>query len=256
MPVADAHTHLDACGCTDSAGVRGAMERAAAVGVGKVVTVADDLASARWVANDWHPDLYAAVALHPTRTADLDDDAKAELEKLATHPRVRAVGETGLDYYWDFAPPHDVQKAAFAWHIALAEKLGKPVMIHDREAHDDVLDVLRAERPQGTVVFHCFSGDAEMAKLCADAGWFLSFAGPLTFKNAPELREAAKSVPLSQILVETDAPFLTPHPHRGRPNEPYLLPWTVRALAEARNEPLDQVCAAVAANAERVYGPW
>jgi TatD DNase family protein len=259
-PVVDAHTHLDACGCTDADSVGAAMDRANAVGVRKVVTVADDLTSARWVtqAIDWHDDLYGAVALHPTRVAaaDFTDDVKAELEKLAGHSRVRAIGETGLDYYWDFAPPAAEQREAFAWHIALAERLGKPVMIHDRDAHDDVISVLKAERPQGTVIFHCFSGDAAMARLCADAGWMLSFAGPVTFRNASALREAASAVPLEQILVETDAPFLTPHPHRGRPNEPYLLPWTVRAIADLHGRPLDEVCAAIEANAERVFGPW
>lgn len=256
-PVVDAHTHLDACGATDEAGVAAAMKRAAEVGVRQVVTVADDIDAAHWAvrAAGWHPDVYAAVALHPTRTHPdvFDDAAKSTLTELAAHPRVRAIGETGLDYYWDFAPPRDQQRDAFAWHIDLAEKTGKPVMIHDRDAHDDVLDVLAATRPTGTVIFHCFSGDAAMAKLCVDNGWYLSFAGNLTFKNATALAEAAAAIPLEHMLVETDAPFLTAHPFRGRPNEPYLLPYVVRRVAESHGRDLTEVCARLAATAASVY---
>lgn len=234
-PVVDAHTHLDACGCRDADDVAAAMARAAAVGVRQVVTVADDLASARWAvqAAHWHPDVYAAVALHPTRADALDEVARAELERLAADPRVVAIGETGLDFYWDYAQP-DVQRDAFAWHIDLAKRVGKPLMIHDRDAHDAILDVLDAEGAPDTVVFHCFSGDADFARRCVDAGHFLSFAGPVSFRNAPALQEAARMVPVDRLLVETDAPFLTPHPHRGRRNEPFALPWTVRALAALR----------------------
>lgn len=234
-PVADAHTHLDACGCRDADDVAAAMARAAAVGVRQVVTVADDLASARWAvqAAHWHSDVFAAVALHPTRADALDDAARAELERLAADPRVVAIGETGLDFYWDYAPPA-VQREAFAWHIDLAKRLGKPLMIHDRDAHSAILDVLRDEGAPATVVFHCFSGDEAFARRCVDAGYVLSFAGPVTFRNAPDLQAAARIVPSEQLLVETDAPFLTPHPHRGRRNEPFALPWTVRALAALR----------------------
>src|SRR6476659_8869121 len=151
-PVVDAHTHLDACGCADAADVAAAMARAAAVGVRQVVTVADDLASARWAAQaaGWHPDLFAAVALHPTRADKLDEAARRELEELAAQPRVVAIGETGLDHYWD-AAPHDVQAEAFAWHIDLAKRLGKPLMIHDRDTHQAVFDVLDAEGAPDTV---------------------------------------------------------------------------------------------------------
>lgn len=234
-PVVDAHTHLDACGCRDAGDVAAAMARAAAVGVRQVVTVADDLASARWAvqAAHWHPDVYAAVALHPTRADALDEAARAELERLAADPRVVAIGETGLDFYWDYAQP-GVQREAFAWHIDLAKRVGKPLMIHDRDAHDAILGVLDAEGAPSTVVFHCFSGDAAFARRCMDAGYFLSFAGPVSFRNAPGLQEAARIVPGDRLLVETDAPFLTPHPHRGRRNEPFALPWTVRALAALR----------------------
>jgi TatD DNase family protein len=254
VPTVDAHTHLDACGCVDAADVRAAMDRAAAVGVTRAVTVADDLASARWVvqAAHWDDRVVAAVALHPTRTAALTEDDHAEIERLARDPRVVAVGETGLDYYWDYSPPA-AQQESFRRHIDIAKRLGKPLMIHDRDAHDDVLRILRKEGAPGTVVFHCFSGDAAMARECADAGYVLSFAGPVTFRNARALQEAAVVVPEEQLLVETDAPFLTPHPHRGRANEPYCLPWTVRGLADLRKVPDDRLAASVGRNAERVF---
>jgi TatD DNase family protein len=258
--VVDAHTHLDACGCVTPADVRAAADRARAVGVRRIVTVADDLGSARWVvgAAAADPDVYAAVALHPTRANALDDGARAEIEKLAGADRVVAVGETGLDYYWpgklDGCAEPGEQREAFAWHIDLAKRVGKPVMIHDREAHDDVLDVLRAEgAPPAGVIFHCFSGGPALARACAEGGYYLSFAGTLTFKNAAELREAAVLAPEELLLTETDAPFLTPHPHRGRPNEPYCLPWTVRGLAATRSADLEATAAAVRRNAERVY---
>ena len=250
----DAHTHLDACGATTPELLSAAMDRAAAVGVERAVTVADDLASARWVvdAATWDNRVVAAVALHPTRTADVAEADLAEIERLAAHPRVVAVGETGLDYYWDFSPP-DAQQRAFRWHIALAKRLGKPLMIHDRDAHADILRILAEEGPPATVVFHCFSGDAAMALECVDAGYVLSFAGPVTFRNAPDLREAAALVPDDQLLVETDAPFLTPHPHRGRANEPFCLPWTVRALAAVRGVTDERLASCARRNAERVF---
>ena len=251
----DSHTHLDACGCDSAADVRAALDRAAAVGIARVVTVADDLPSARWVvrAAHWDDRVVAAVALHPTRTAALTAQDHAEIERLAGDPRVVAVGETGLDYYWDHSPP-EAQQAAFRWHIDLAKRLGKPLMIHDRDAHDDVLRILREEGPPDTVVFHCFSGDAAMARECADAGYVLSFAGPVTFRNARALQEAAVVVPEDQLLVETDAPFLTPHPHRGRANEPYCLPWTVRGLADLREVSDERLADCAGRNAERVFG--
>jgi TatD DNase family protein len=254
VPVVDAHTHLDACGFRTLSQVRGALDRASSAGVGTVVTVADDLVSARWVvqAAQWDRRLFAAVALHPTRTASFTDDHRAELERLAAAPRVVAVGETGLDHYWDYAP-HEAQETAFRWHIGLAKRLGKPLMIHDRDAHDDVLRVLKEEGAPDTVIFHCFSGDEAMARRCAAAGHLMSFAGPVTFHNARALRAAARCVPAELLLVETDAPFLTPHPFRGRPNEPYCVPYTVRGLAEARDDDPDALAEATAANAERVF---
>ncbi len=253
-PVVDAHTHLDACGCVDADDVAAAMARAAAVGVRQVVTVADDMTSARWVVNaaGWHPDLYAAVALHPTRADTLDDSARGELEQLAAQPRVVAIGETGLDYYWD-AAPHSAQAEAFAWHIDLAKRLGKPLMIHDRDAHADVLAILASEGAPQSVIFHCYSGDLTMARSCVAAGYHLSFAGPVSFRNARELAEAAKYVPDDLLMVETDAPFLAPQPYRGKRNEPYALPYTVRALAAIRSQDLLQLCERVTLTTRRVY---
>ncbi len=253
-PVVDAHTHLDACGCADAGQVAAALDRAAAVGVTRVVTVADDLASARFAvaAAGWDARVYAAVGLHPTRADTLDEAARTELEALAADPRVVAIGETGLDFYWE-AAPRDRQREAFAWHIDLAKRLGKPVMIHDRDAHQAVFDVLAAEGAPETVVFHCFSGDLEMARRCAEAGYVMSLAGPVTFRNARALAEAAAFAPDELLMVETDAPFLTPHPHRGRRNEPYALPYTVRALAELRKADLVALCDTLRVTTERVY---
>lgn len=254
VPTVDAHTHLDACGCVDAASVRAAMDRAEAVNVTRAVTIADDLAGARFAvrAAHWDPRVAAAVALHPTRTAAVTDAERAEIEALARDPRVVAVGETGLDHHWDHSP-HDAQEREFRWHIDLAKRLRKPLMIHDRDAHADVLRVLREEGPPETVVLHCFSGDAAMARECVDAGYVLSFAGPVTFKNSRDLQEAAALVPEESFLVETDAPFLTPHPHRGRANEPYCLPWTVRGIALLRGVSAELVADAARRNAERVF---
>lgn len=251
----DAHTHLDACGAKTAEDVREMLDRAQSAGVGRVVTVADDIDSARWAveAATWDDRVFAAVALHPTRTKDFGDDDRATLEELAAHPRVVAVGETGLDYYWDYSPP-EPQQEAFRWHIDLAKRTGKPLMIHDREAHDDILRILDEEGAPEKVVFHCFSGDAEFAKSCVDAGYVLSFAGTATFRNAKGLREAAEAVPLEQMLVETDAPFLTPHPFRGRPNQPYCVNYTLRDLAELRGMNVDELAVATTATAERVFG--
>jgi TatD DNase family protein len=254
-PVIDAHTHLDACGATDPAGVRAALDRAEAVGVSAVVTVADDMAAARWAAEaaNWDRRLFAAVALHPTRTSTMTDADRAELETLAGEPRVVAVGETGLDYYWDYSPP-EAQREAYRWHIELAKKVGKPLMIHDRDAHEDVLGVLEEEGPPETVMFHCFSGDAAMARVCVNAGIVLSFSGTVTFRNAKALREAAVLVPDGQLLIETDAPFLAPHPHRGKRNEPVNLPYTLRELADLRGQDVAELADVTSATARRIFG--
>jgi TatD DNase family protein len=259
-PLIDAHTHLDACGAQDGDDVRAIVDRAAAVGVAAVVTIADDLASARWVtrAVEWDPRVYAAVALHPTRADALTDAARAEIERLAAHPRAVAIGETGMDLYWPdrlegcAEPP--AQREAFAWHIDLAKRTGKPLMIHNREADAEVLDVLSAEGAPPTVIFHCFSSGRDLARACADAGWLVSLSGTVSFRNARELREAVPLIPAEQLLVETDAPFLTPHPYRGAPNEPYCLPYTVRALADLIDRPADELAEITTGNARRAYG--
>ena len=256
----DAHTHLDACGATDAESIRVILDRAEAVGVEKVVTIADDLEAAEWAVGAAHADprVYAAVALHPTRANALDDEAKRTLETLATDPRVVAVGETGIDMYWpgklDGCADEATQREAFAWHIDLAKRVGKPLMIHNRDGDAEVLDMLRSEGAPETVIFHCFSSDAAMARTCADHGWLMSLSGTVSFRNAHALREAAAVIPAELLLVETDAPFLTPHPFRGAPNESYCLPYTVRALAEIRNSSAAEIAAVTSENASKSYG--
>jgi TatD DNase family protein len=258
-PLIDAHTHLDACGAENADEVRAICDRAAAVGVQAVVTIADDLDSARWAvtAAGWDERVYAAVALHPTRADALDDSARTELQRLAADERVVAVGETGMDLYWpgklDGCADPDVQREAFAWHIELAKRIGKPLMIHNRDADDAVLEVLAAEGPPDNVIFHCFSSGPEMARRCVEAGWYISLSGSVSFRNARDLHAAVPLIPPELLLVETDAPFLTPHPYRGSGNEPYCLPYTVRALAHLLNRPASELAAESSANARRVY---
>lgn len=258
-PLIDAHTHLDACGARTAQDVIAIADRAEAVGVQAMVTIADDLDSARWVAgaSEWDDRVYAAVALHPTRAGALTEGARGEIEELASKPRVVAIGETGIDLYWpgrlEGCAQPDVQREAFAWHIDLAKRTGKPLMIHNRDADAEVLDVLRAEGAPEAVIFHCFSSGPQMARTCLDAGWVLSLSGTVSFKNAHDLRAAAALIPPGQLLVETDAPFLTPHPFRGAPNEPYCLPYTVRALAELLDRPAEQLAAESVETARRIY---
>lgn len=258
-PLVDAHTHLDACGARTARDVAAMADRAEAVGVQAVVTIADDLDSARWAvqAAHWDDRVYAAVALHPTRADALTGPARAEIERLAADPRVVAIGETGMDLYWpgrlDGCAPPEAQREAFAWHIGLAKRTGKPLMIHNRDADVEVLEVLEVEGAPATVIFHCFSSGPQMARACLDAGWILSLSGTVSFRNAHDLREAASLIPPGQLLVETDAPFLTPHPFRGAPNEPYCLPYTVRALAELLDRPAGDLAAETAETARRVY---
>lgn len=255
----DAHTHLAACGGRDADAVHAIVDHAASVGVGQVVTVADDMVDARWAvaAAHWDERVFAATALHPTHAGDLDDAARVELEEMARDPRVVAVGETGLDYYWpgksESAAAPSVQRDAFAWHIDLAKRVGKPLMIHNRDADADLLDVLAAEGSPDTVIMHCFSGDRTVARECVDRGYLLSFSGTVSFTNADELRAAALLVPDAQLLVETDAPFLTPHPYRGQPNQSYCLPYTARALAEIRATDAAAMAQVLGENARRAY---
>jgi TatD DNase family protein len=255
-PAFDAHTHLDML----PRPVESVLAAARAAGVVRVVTVGVDVKSSRWAAARAaeHADIYAAVAIHPNETAGSEPDREAVLEeisRLAALPGVRAVGETGLDYYRDSAPP-ELQRDWFRAHIEIAKAAGKALMIHDREAHDDVLDILAQQGAPEHVVFHCFSGDGDMAKRCAEAGYVMSFAGNVTFPNAGQLREAAVAAPADLILVETDAPFLTPVPNRGRQNAPAQVAHTVRAVAQVKGMNVADLCAAVMATGERVFGPW
>ncbi|GAA2404325.1 AraC family transcriptional regulator [Catellatospora methionotrophica] len=258
-PVLDSHTHLDIV-ARDGGDPATQLDAAAKVGVDRLVQVGVDVASSRWgvaCANEY-PAVVATVALHPNeapRLSDLDA-ALAEIAALAEDPRVRGIGETGLDFFRTAEEGLEPQERSFRAHIALAKRVGKPLVIHDRDAHADILRVLDDEGAPETVVMHCFSGDEAFAAECVRRGFVLSFAGTVTFKNAPQLRAAAALTPPEQILVETDAPYLTPMPFRGRPNASYLIPLTVRALAEAKGMPLAEMCHAISANGERVFGPW
>ena len=252
----DSHTHLDIVGTDPS----GQIEAAAAVGVDRLVQVGVDVASSRWSVRlaEQEAAVLAAVALHPNdapRLADLDE-ALREIEAMAAHPRVRAVGETGLDFFRTGDDGREAQEQSFRAHIAIAKRYHRTLMIHDRDAHADVLRVLDEEGAPERVMMHCFSGDREFALECVKRGFFLSFAGTVTFENARALREAAAVTPLESMLVETDAPFLTPSPYRGRPNGPYLIPLTVRALADLTGADLAEVGATISANGEHVFGPW
>ncbi|MEU8079409.1 TatD family hydrolase [Catellatospora citrea] len=258
-PVLDSHTHLDIV-AQDGGDPATQIDAAAKVGVDRLVQVGVDVASSRWgvaCATD-HAAVVATVALHPNeapRLSDLDA-ALAEIAALAEDPRVRGIGETGLDFFRTREEGLPPQERSFRAHIALAKRVGKPLVIHDRDAHADILRVLDDEGAPETVVMHCFSGDEAFAAECVRRGFVLSFAGTVTFKNAPQLRAAAALTPPEQILVETDAPYLTPMPHRGRPNASYLIPLTVRALAEAKGMPLAEMCQAISANGDRIFGPW
>jgi TatD DNase family protein len=252
-PVADAHCHLDLMG----ADLDAALALSASVGVPRVVTIGIDVPSSRLAAQqaDAHPGILAAAAIHPNHADEATDEALREIEALARTDRVRAVGETGLDYYRDTADVAN-QHRSFRAHIAIAKATGTALVIHDRDAHDDVFRLLDEEGAPERTVFHCFSGDADMARRCARNGYYMSFAGNVTFKNAGHLREAAAVAPPELMLVETDAPFLTPMPYRGRPNAPYLIPLTIRALAEAKGTDEDTLAAAIDANSQRVFGRW
>jgi TatD DNase family protein len=254
----DAHTHLDML----PEPVDAVLAAARDAGIVSVVTVGCDVDSSRWAAAcaAEHAAVYAAVAIHPNETARTDarhgrGPALAEVAALAALPEVRAVGETGLDYYRDHSPPA-LQRDWFAAHIEIAKATGKTLMIHDRDAHEDVLNILAQQGAPEHVVFHCFSGDAEMAKRCADAGYVMSFAGNVTFPNAAQLRQAAAVAPAELILVETDAPFLTPAPNRGRMNAPAQVAHTLRAIAEVKRVDVADLCAMIMATGERVFGPW
>lgn len=278
LPVAvvDNHTHLDirrhdvADAIAPEGGderttqdVAAALATAASVGVDRVVQVGCDLESARFTVDqvDRHPTMLGAVALHPNEIPALAEagrlqEAWDEIEQLSAHPRVRAIGETGLDYFRTGPEGHAVQQESFRWHIDLAKRTGKALQIHDRDSHDDILRILAEEGAPETTVLHCFSGDLAMARECVQRGYHLSFAGTVTFKSAAGLREALAHTPLEQVLAETDAPYLTPTPERGRANAPYLLPHTVRVMARTLGVDVPTMCSAISANSERVYGSW
>jgi TatD DNase family protein len=264
--VLDSHCHLDIETDEASLSVADALAAARAVGVTKLVQIGCDLPSARWSVEvaAGHDDIVAGVALHPNEAPRIAADhgtaaleaAYAEIDALAAHPRVRAVGETGLDFFRTGEAGRAVQEESFRRHIDLAKRHGKALVIHDRDSHDAVLRVLAEEGAPDRVVFHCFSGDTSMARQCAERGWVLSFAGTITFKNADVLREALRVTPLELLLVETDAPFLTPSPYRGRPNASYLIPLTLRAMAEVKGVDVDVLAGAVRAAGERMFGAF
>jgi TatD DNase family protein len=265
VPALDSHTHLDiAVGGEERlpspAEVDAEIDAAAAVGIPRLVQVGVDVASSQWSADlaARHPAVLAAVAVHPNEAGagTADDDALAAIDRLAALPRVRAVGETGLDRFRTGPEGWAAQEASFRAHIRIAKDRGVALVIHDRDAHDEILGVLEDEGAPEHTVFHCFSGDAAFARRCVERGYVLSFAGTVTFGNAGYLREAAALTPVGQMLVETDAPFLTPMPHRGRPNSSRLVPHTVRTLAEVTGVELSRLCAGLTATAERVFGRW
>ena len=254
VAVMDSHAHLDIMGVD----VDEALAAARSVGIGTVVQVGVDVASSRWGAQlaATRADVHAAVALHPNEAGlgHATDEALREIEALAALPQVLAVGETGLDHYrTESADGHRLQEVSFRAHIAIAKRTGTTLVIHDRDAHEDVVRVLRDEGAPDRVVFHCFSGGPDLARTCAEHGWYASFAGPVTFTANGALREAAALLPRELLLVETDAPFLTPTPFRGRPNAPYLVPLTVRSLAQTTRSDLDALCGQIAANGLRAF---
>lgn len=267
VPVYDNHTHLeigDGEGDPDAPlDYREHLDRASAVGVRGAVQVGGDLETSRWTAEvvAREPRLLGAVAIHPNEAPRYEqsgglDDAFAEIYELAGSTRVRAVGETGLDYFRTGEEGRAAQQRSFEAHIEIAKQLDLALQIHDRDAHRDVVETLRRVGAPERTVFHCFSGDAELAQICTDNGWYLSIAGTVTFKNAHNVRDALEIAPRSLLLVETDAPFLTPAPHRGRPNSPYLLPWTLRAMADYLQTDVSMLAAQISSNTELVYGTW
>ena len=261
--VYDNHTHLEISDGDNPLDYREHLDRASSVGVRGVIQVGGDLETSRWSAETAaaEPRLLAAVAIHPNEApvyeaAGTLDDALAEIAELAGRPRVVAVGETGLDFFRTPEEGRAAQFRSFEAHIEIAKENGLALQIHDRDAHFDVIrTLLRVGAPERTV-FHCYSGDAEMARVCADNGWYLSFAGNVTFKNADNLRAALAVAPRRLLLAETDAPFLTPMPYRGRPNAPYLLPHTIRAMAAYLETDTTVLAAQISSNTELVYGRW
>ncbi len=260
--VVDTHCHMDISFDDDHqlATVDEALANAAAVGVSHVIQVGCDVESSRNAVAiaTAHDNVWATVALHPNAAAHDThlDESLIAIRELAALPVVRGIGETGLDYYRTDKDQADKQHISFRAHIDMCKELGKPLIIHDRDAHDDVIATLKNYGAPNTVVFHCYSGDAAMAKICADNGWYMSFSGVVTFKNAQNLRDALVVAPDELILVETDSPFLTPAPFRGRPNASELMPFTVRQIAATRGQSEELICDLLFSNAARVFGPF
>lgn len=262
-PTTDAHTHALSTAAFSGLSVPEALDLAAQVGVSRIVEVGTDVPSSMAAIKlaEQYPQVVASVAIHPNDAARLGPGLPDELDRLAalvgSSDRVRGVGETGLDYF----RTKDVegqarQKQAFAAHIGWAKEHDRALVIHDRDAHRDILDVLAGEGSPERVQLHCFSGDAEFARACLDRGYWLSFPGTVTFKANAALREALDLTPVDRLLVETDAPYLTPMPYRGRPNSSYLVPLVVRYIAERRGLDLAELCRQLAANASQVFGEW
>ena len=263
VPTVDAHAHIEIVTneAPDSDAVRQVLDDAQSVNIDRIVQVGYSAEQSQWcveMANAFPGRVLAAVALHPNEApivADLEADWKI-IEKLAQESRVRAIGETGLDYFRTEPALRKRQQESFKWHIDLAKRTNKALVIHDRDSHDDVLSILLEVGAPEKTVFHCFSGDVEMAKICIDRGYILSFAGTMTFKNAPALRDAVKLVPHDQLLVETDSPFLAPMPHRGALNTPAQIANIVRAMAAERSEDVAELATALSVNAERIFGSF
>ncbi|AIY03588.1 hypothetical protein ART_3989 [Arthrobacter sp. PAMC 25486] len=261
VPVYDNHTHFD---FGDSpVELKAALDAAEAVGVAGAVQVGCDLPSSRFTvaAVDADPRVLGAVAIHPNDAPELAaagelEDALAEIDAMAAHPRIRAIGETGLDYFRTGEDGLAAQHHSFRSHLEIAKSRGLALQIHCRDAHQDVLEILAEVGAPQRLVFHCFSGDVELAQICNDNGWYMSFAGTVTFKNANNLREALAVADPALILAETDAPFLTPHPFRGKPNASYMLPYTVAAMANVREKDLAEMCQLLSDNTQAVYGSW
>ena len=259
----DSHAHLELVfdgAQPDDPRFAGLLAECASVGINRIVQVGYSAEQSRWCADfaDYWPRTLAAVALHPNEAPVVEDLEKelAVIESLAARSRVRAIGETGLDFFRTPPELQEKQKYSFRRHIDIAKRYKKALVIHDRDAHREVLDLLKEEGAPEVTVFHCFSGDEAMARECIEAGYYLSFAGTVTFKNAPELRSAAALCPPNLLLVETDSPFLCPMPNRGLLNTPAQIPNTVRAIAHERHEEPDHVAALCSANAERVFGSF
>jgi len=262
--VVDSHCHLDIGDGETWLDVEEALRRARSVGVRGIVQVGCDLPSSRWSvrAATTYEHIVATVALHPNEAPQIYaehgrsalEQAWEEIDHLASDPCVRAIGETGLDHFRTPPDGRPIQEESFRRHIEMAKRHGKPVMIHDRDAHDDVVRVLDSEGAPDRVVFHCFSGGPELARICADRGWVMSFAGTVTFRNAQQVRDALVVAPLDLVVVETDAPFLAPTPYRGRPNASYLIPHTLRAMAEVKGVSVEDLAGAVDATTTRTFG--